>query len=142
MFYQMTLEASAAVRMELADEEEDQLVVEVEQAVQLVLEGVWVQVLLEDVMVDLLVEDVLEVVLVYEKEVELCVSLKESLDGELESLELDDEKEQWVLGGELEQLELKEVSWEQVLYGVSHEEYCGRFGGGLELVEVVGVEDG
>ena len=93
-------------------------------------------------MVEVLEEDVLGVVLVYEKEVELGVSLKESLDGELESLELDDGKEQWVLGGELEQLELKEVSVEQVLYGVSHEECCERFGGGLELVEVVGVEDG
>ena len=71
----MRLEASAAVRMELADEEKDQLVLEVEQAVQLVLEGVRVQVLLEDVMVDLLVEDVLVVVLVFGKEVELGVSL-------------------------------------------------------------------
>jgi len=41
----MTLEASAAVRMELADEEKDQLVLEVEQAVQLVLEVEWAQVL-------------------------------------------------------------------------------------------------
>ena len=93
LFYQMSLEASAVVRMELADGEKDQLVVEVEQAVQLVLEGVRVQVLLEDVMVDLLVEDVRVVVLVFGKEVELGVSLWVSLDGELESLELDDEKE-------------------------------------------------
>ena len=124
LFYQMRLEASAAVRMELADEEKDQLVVEVEQAVQLLKEVA--QVLLEDVMVE---EDVLAVVLVYEKEVELGVSLKESLDVVLESLELDDEKEQWVLGGELEQLELEEVLVEQVLWGVSHVECCGRLGG-------------
>ena len=83
-----------------------------------------------------------EVVLVYEKEVELCVSLWESLDGELESLELDDEKEQWVLGGEVEQLESEEVSVELGLCGVLHGECCGILGGGLELAEVVGVEDG
>ena len=43
--------------------------------------------------VEVLEEDVLGVVLVYEKEVELGVSLKESRDGELESPELDYEKE-------------------------------------------------
>ena len=100
LFYPMRLEASAAVRMELADGEKDQLVVEVEQAVQLVkeveqvlLEGVLVEVPEEDVMVEVPEEDALAVVLVYEKEVELGVSLKESLDGELESPELDYEKE-------------------------------------------------
>ena len=47
-----------------------------------------------------------------------------------------------MLGGELEQLELEEVLVEQVLWEVSHVECCGRLGGGLELAEVVGVEDG